>query len=474
MSLDLRKLVQATNPANTLFVDNYEQDQKYYIDFSSVRGVQIIEDLTDNIAVWSPDEATCQLFTGHIGCGKSTELLRLKAELEQRNFHVIYFESDNYLELGDVDVSDVLLVIARQISESLDRLKLEQPKNTKDILKRVGKLLQTEIELSAEAKVPGMGKVAASTEGELSVEVGIPGIGEITVNNEEGFSLVAPLIGKISAKAKASPDLRHKLRGYLEPRTSGIIEAINAELLAPAREKLKQHGKKGLVVIVDNLDRVDNSPKPWGRSQQEYLFVDRGEQLRGLNCHLVYTMPLALRFSNDFAYLIQRFKVSPHVLPMVPVQRLDGDEDLEGMRLLRQMVLARAFPTFTEEQRLEKITEIFDTPETLDRLCLVSGGHMRNLLRLLNNSLKKEKKLPISRNSLERVIRSHRNDHILAIENDEWELLRQVVQEKKVTGDDGYQKLIRSMFVYEYHDSQDYWFNINPILADAKELSCDK
>ena len=64
------------------------------------------------LPVFSPDEPTCELFTGHIGCGKSTELLRLKAELEQEGFHVVYFESSQDLEIGDVDITDIMLAIA--------------------------------------------------------------------------------------------------------------------------------------------------------------------------------------------------------------------------------------------------------------------------------------------------------------------------------------------------------------------------
>jgi hypothetical protein len=85
-------------------------------------GGKIIEDLKDNIAMWSPDEPTCQLFTGHIGCGKSTELWLLKQQLEAEGFHVVYFESDKDLEMGDLDVSDILLTIARQVIESLNTL----------------------------------------------------------------------------------------------------------------------------------------------------------------------------------------------------------------------------------------------------------------------------------------------------------------------------------------------------------------
>lgn len=473
MALDLRKFFQATNPSRTLVVEN-EEDRKYYIDFSSVRGGKIVEELKDNITYFSPDQPTCELFTGHIGCGKSTELRKLKAELEQEGFHVVYFESSQDLEMGDVDIGDIMLAIARRVSESLDNLEkvaIGEPKGLKNLLNGAAKLLQTEIELSADASVPGIGKVAASTEGKFSAEVGIPGIGQVTASDKEGVSLVALGIGKITAKTKNSPELRSKLREYLEPRTTGILEAINEELLKPAGDKLKQHGKKGLVVIVDNLDRVESRQKPWGRSQPEYLFVDRGEQLRQLKCHVIYTMPLGLMFSNELSGLTSRFGVDPKVLPMVPVKLRDGRECAEGMALLRQMVLARAFPDVEPEQRLGMIEEVFDSAETLDRLCRVSGGHVRELLRLLNDWIKKYRTPPLSRQGLEDVIRARRNQITLAITDDEWDLLRLVKERQLVSGDDGYRVLIRSMFVYEYRDSDGSWFEINPILAEAGRLN---
>jgi hypothetical protein len=446
MSLDLRKFFQATNPSKTLVVENPE-DQKYYIDFSSVRGGKIIEELKDNITFFSPDEPTCELFTGHIGCGKSTELLRLKAELEQEGFHVVYFESSQDLEMGDVDIGDILMAIARRVSKSLEETQINlQPTGFQQLLQGASRVLNADVK---SFKVKDFG-VSTKDDGEFSLAFGI---------------------GEITAKAKNSPELRSKLREYLEPRTTGVLEAINEGLLKPATEKLKQYGKKGLVVIVDNLDRVESRNKPWGRPQPEYLFVDRGEQLRQLNCHVIYTMPLALMFSNDLARLTQRFMVDPKVLPMVPVQLRDRTNCEEGMDLLRQMVLARAFPDVDPEKRLRLIEEVFDRPETLERLCCVSGGHVRELLRLLNDWIKKERKLPLSREGLETVVRTRRNQMTLAVTDDEWGLLSQVKQRKQVSGDDGYQVLVRSMFVYEYRDSEGSWFEINPILAEAGRLN---
>ena len=78
MTFDLTRFYQACNPNKTLDQSKAE-DRQYYIDFSEVRGAEIIREFRRTIALLSPEIPTCQLFTGHIGCGKSTELLRLKA-----------------------------------------------------------------------------------------------------------------------------------------------------------------------------------------------------------------------------------------------------------------------------------------------------------------------------------------------------------------------------------------------------------
>jgi hypothetical protein len=432
MTLDLRKFYQACSPSPLDFGN--DEARKYYIDFSSVRGGNIIRELGRTIARLSPDKPTCQLFTGHIGSGKSTELQRLKAELAQQGFHAVYFESSQVMEMADVDVTDILLAIARSVSESLEAIQIKlKPGYFANLFTDIAGFLQTPIEFSeAKFSLPG-------------------GIAEIT------------------AKAKDSPKLRSQLRQYLEPRTGGILEAINQEIFAPARERLKQQGKKGLVVIIDNLDRLDNSVKPTGHFQPEYLFVERGEQLNQLHCHVVYTIPLVLRFSNALGRLMNRFGTEPKALPMVPVQVRSGRECKEGMALLQQMVLARAFPDANRDERVNLIPEVFDSTETLERLCRVSGGHVRNLLVLVSRCLERDDP-PLSRECIEGVIRQRRNELSLAITEDEWELLRQVAQQKSLRGEERYQTLVRDMFVFEYRDSEGPWFDINPILAEAKEF----
>ncbi|TVQ07290.1 MAG: ATP-binding protein, partial [Leptolyngbya sp. DLM2.Bin27] len=104
--LDLQQFYDACDPTQPL------RDKRYYIDFSTVRGGDIVQELERKIARLARNRPTTQLFTGHIGCGKSTELFRLKDGLTRRSYEVIYFESDRDLEMADVEISDILLSIA--------------------------------------------------------------------------------------------------------------------------------------------------------------------------------------------------------------------------------------------------------------------------------------------------------------------------------------------------------------------------
>ncbi|ALF56440.1 KAP family P-loop domain-containing protein [Nostoc piscinale CENA21] len=434
MPLDLERFYQACNPSRPLVMGD-ASDRRYYIDFAAVRGGKIIEALLRTITRISPDTPTCQLFTGHLGCGKSTELLRLKAELEEQKFQVVYFESTHVLEMADVDVTDILLAIAGQVSESLEANKIRlKPSYFAKLFTEVVDFLQTPIDLGVEA--------------ELSVG-----------------------IAKITAKTKESPQLRRRLRDYLEPRTQNILQSINKELLERANNELKNQGKKGLVVIVDNLDRVAIRPLPSGRSLPEYLFIERGEQLRKLACHLVYTIPLSLIFSNDSAELQHRLGggVAPKVLPMIPVRLRSGEIFNQGLSLMRQMVLARAFPDIEVSDRLSLVTELFDNLETLDRLCLISGGHVRDLLGLLFDCLR-EQDPPFERDCVELVIQRQRDYRAHAIDPHEWELIFQVVEQQRVGGDIAYHALLRSLFVFEYRDHRGAWFAVNPVIAETQKF----
>ncbi|MEO1445572.1 MAG: ATP-binding protein [Cyanobacteria bacterium J06635_11] len=429
MAIDLPRFYRAANPSRPLKVAQLE-DRQYYIDFSSVRGGDVVSEIGRTIVRLSPNEPTTQLFTGHIGCGKSTELFRLKGGLEQQNFHVVYFESDRDLEMADVDISDILLMIAHQVTESMEAVGIRlRPTYLEKMFRNLLETLRSPVEIS-----------------DVSFSVGI---------------------AAITARAKESPEMRSQLRQYLEPRTKSIIDAINEEILEAANQQLQSNGKKGLVVIVDNLDRIDPIRRADGRSQSEYLFVDRGEQLKRLNCHVVYTIPLALIFSDELPRMANRFGTAPKLLAMVPVSTRSGEPLPKGRQLLQKMVMARAFPGLSQRDRWQKISEVFDSPDTLMRLVSLSGGHMRNLMRLLYGCLQKVDP-PIPRTVLDAVIRDERDALMGLIDAEEWALLFEAISKGDEQGNEAYNPLLRSLFLYEYRDDDGRWFGLNPVLTETK------
>ncbi|MEM9217986.1 MAG: ATP-binding protein [Cyanobacteria bacterium P01_F01_bin.150] len=450
MTLNVGRFFRACNPSKTLNL-TLEKDRAYYIDCSEVRGSDLVRELRRTITL-SGDEPTCQLFTGHIGCGKSTELSRLRRDLEAEGYHVVYFESTDDLDMGDVDISDILLAIAKQVSQSLEDAKLRlAPNRFQQILKGAVDLLNSEV---------------------TGLKMSVPQVGDVGINASGGEYSLSLGIGEITTKAKDSKDVRSLLRQHLEPRINTIMEIINTELIDVANQQLIDQGKAGLVVIVDNLDRIDNKLRLQDRRQPEYLFVDRGDQLKKLHCHVVYTIPLVLSFSNERENLTNRFGSSPQVLPMVRIYNRDGSTCEEGLAVLRQMVLARALPQLSPSERLACLEQLFDSTETLDRLCIASGGHVRNLLVLISYCLRKADP-PLTQRLLEQVISLRLNDLTKAIEEDEWAMLREVQKTKAVRGEAEYQILLRSLFVFEYRDADQIWFDINPVLLDAKELKTD-
>ncbi|MDJ0707468.1 MAG: hypothetical protein QNJ46_29695 [Leptolyngbyaceae cyanobacterium MO_188.B28] len=101
----------------------------------------------------------------------------------------------------------------------------------------------------------------------------------------------------------------------------------------------------------------------------------------------------------------------------------------------------------------------------------MSGGHVRNLLGFMVSCLRKTKVLPIQRQSVDRTIREARDELWVSITADEWALLKKVAATKVVTGEQQYQSLLRSLFVFEYRTNSDgRWFDVNPLLAEAPEL----
>ncbi|MDJ0776116.1 MAG: AAA family ATPase [Mastigocoleus sp. MO_167.B18] len=407
-----------------------------YIDCREVRGDgDILLDLGNRIKL--SKENTCQLYSGHRGAGKSTELLRLKQFLEEKNFYVVYFAADEEdIDSEDAQYTDILLACTRHILEGLKNngnanLVLQWLEGRWEDIKD---LAQTEVSF-------------------------------------QGMSMEAQIsqFAKLTANLRAEPSLREKIRKKVDPYTVTLIQVLN-QFLREVKKKLPD-GRSELAVIVDNLDRIAPIITDSGKINHEEIFLDRSEQLKALDCHLIYTVPISLVYSKRSTDVRENYS-DTEVLPMIMVRTPNGTICEPGLNKIKEIISKRISQCTTY---LSLDTEIFDSPETFQQLCLMSGGHVRNLLLLTQDAIALTEELPISQRAVRRAITKARNTYRQTVEHNQWDLLAKVFHSKRVINDNEHRSLLfnRCFLEYRYLD-QEYeiqrWCDVHPLIKGITEF----
>lgn len=406
-------------------------DSPQYVDCRDVRGnADIWQDLGKKLL--RSDRSICQLYAGHRGGGKSTELMQLRAKLEERGFYVVYFAADeDDIDPEDTQYTDILLACTRHLLRELRDSSDAEPITTwlSDRWNDLKDLALMEIKLE-----------------------------DLKVNIEQQITL----FGKLSASVRAVPSQRQKIRERLDPHTVTLLAALN-QFIQGALEKLPG-GKKHLVVMADNLDRIVPVPRSDHRTNHDEIFLDRAGQLQGLDCHVIYTIPISLAYSSRASDLRDMYG-DVTILPMVMVRTRAGDAYLPGREKLKDM-LQKRIEQHAHDRKL--VPDIFEEL-AMERLLEMSGGHMRNLMLLVQSSIDYLDTLPITATAMEQSIAKAREQMRLTPEESEWELLREVASSRRVPNDDKYRRLLFNRCILQYYDSE-AWYDVHPLLKDTPEF----
>jgi hypothetical protein len=408
-----------------------------YVDCEAERGdANVLLDLGP--AITRSQRYTCQLYAGHRGAGKSTELLRLKADLESKGCYVVYFAAvgeDGDIDPQDVQYTDILLACTRHL---LEDLKNADPAPLISWFKERGKELHA--------------------------------IGQTKIVMESlDVNLLANQFAEMTASIRAVPSQRQKIRDLVNPHTVTLVEALN-EFIADGKSKLPPD-KNQLVVIADNLDRIVPIHDQYGRSNHDEIFLDRSEQLQGLDCHMVYTVPISMVYSNR-ANDLKEIYGNPELLPMVMVQTPDGHLHEPGFEKMKEILRRRIRP-FIPEVSLGR--DIFDSEEVVQQVCIAGGGHVRELLLLMKEAMNRANSLPIPTRAVRRAIAETRDTYRRTVENDQWSILAKVAQNRSIDNDEDHRDLLfrRCLMEYRYFDETDTlqcWYDAHPLIKGIPEF----
>ncbi|WP_445250690.1 P-loop NTPase fold protein [Microcoleus sp. OTE_8_concoct_300] len=411
-----------------------EDLDRYYVDLSEVRKTKAIASISTRLEFQESEQFTTILFTGHSGCGKSTELKLIEKQWE-KDYRIIYLEVNEETDINDVSYTDLYLIVIKQVEFELRKLKLK---------------LDDKLIKNFEAWFKDV-----TEETEQTVESSVSIEGEATLGPEAPF--LAKLLVKLLAQIKGSDKRKKSIRQILEKDVSRLKADINLLLNDGARKlRNKFPNYKGFLIIFDNLDRVPPEVA-------NHLFFDYAAQLQQLDCTMVYTVPLSVLYSaknlnNNFG--------NPHIVPMVNIYEFERDNcDLNynqaGLNAIASLI----------ERRVE-VDKIFESREELLELAKASGGHVRQLIRMMRTAC-----LTASTNGNAKITA---DDVIYAVKQEQFNFERIIPQNhypvlaetcltKNITKDDVGQLMLFNTSVLEYN-GKNRWNYPNPVVKQNEEF----
>lgn len=444
--ITLKRLFQAFSPDRPL-----QPTDSVYVNCQGVRGDgDILKDLGKEISL--ENNFICRLYSGHRGAGKTTELLRLKKYLEdldneeegKKNFYVVYFEATDDIDPIDSEYTDILLACTRRLleklrEESVDPAAFQKVLTwLKDRWDALAALLNTRVDFD-----------------QLSIEQQIS------------------MFTKLTATLKAVPSTRNLIRQQVENYSESLVSALN-ELIRNAKKQLPD-GRSEIVLIVDNLDRIPpvyyEDKKRWN---YELIFIDRCDQLKDLECHLVYTVPNSMMYSDQHLILSERYGGPVKALPMIMVHEKDNEPYEMGINKLKELIGKRA-KSVNLGLTLENVFQGGSEGELIRNLCLMSGGHVRDLVQLMRISLRQTEQLPITSFEVQRAKAEVRDAYRKAVLENEWDTLAEIYIFKEKQSDNNFNKLLFSRCILEYRSLKPDggfvpWYDVHPLILEIESF----
>jgi len=403
----------------------------WWVDLSNARGAKPLSRLEAIFDLGAGEFPLHVAFTGHRGCGKSTELLRLTKKWSER-FFVVYFEVTELLDPNDIAFSDLFLTITMKLAQKFHDCRMPLDQRLLDNIERFAETVIKE----------------TTREANSQIEVGA---GAQTTG---GIPFFAKLNAWIASQFKASTQHKETIRRIFERDITRLITDTNL-LLDDARARLKKtaeagHGPTELLIILDNLDRVPPDVA-------DRLVFKHGDFLKQLRANVIYTMPVSVFYSQKG---LEQVFPSQDFLPMVGVFKREGKKlhlpwNDEGVDALVGVV----------ERRVET-SKVFADQELVRDLARHSGGCLRHLMQLTQlacESAHARRAEKIGPADVEDALREMQTRFERMIPPEHYPVLQEVARTKAAPNDERGRAALYNLSLLEYN-GQKRWNYVHPLV----------
>jgi len=354
-------------------------------------------------------------FSGHRGCGKSTELIHLLSSDEiHKKFWHINFSIREEADIIDIDYRDVLIALGGRLF--------------REYQKTGGKLpMQLLNEINS-----WKGKV----EKETSTILG--GLGGRLSDIEMDASISA-FFANAGLKMKLEPATRVELRQILERDITGLINIINHIAVTIYKQE-----KRIPLILIDDMDKPD-------LDNARAIFHDRREIMMQPNCAIVYTVSSALFYSKEFDAIRDQALFLPNICLHPPLQ--PEQHHSEGYKTLKQFVNLRMHEDLIESSALVEAISY-------------SGGVFRELARIIRAGIGRARRrnaARIEKEDIEWATTEIRNEYRRILDKEDIKLLKKVNTDNRLEYTDRLRSLLQILAVLEYRDKEN-WCDVHPVL----------
>lgn len=419
------------NIINVLQKIEYEEalscDDPRYVDTTEARGSQRTLDrlarkfglLLRTGEFFAPSQKHV-LFFGHVGSGKTTELRHYAKILNGADrFLVIEVDITVALDRNNLKYADTLMAMAHallnKLSEkniSVDTLALKQMENWfAERVMTAEELKQFALDIKSGAKI----------------ETGIPGL--------------LKYFTSFTASFKTNTTYKESLRRVIRNSFAEFAIAFN-DLLRSAEQSLDEKCiAKRILFVIDGTDKLR------GEDTRDF-FVHDAEQLLTIAGLVIYTAPLSLKYESNLAGKLD----SDLVLPMIKLYELNNNARWpSGWQAMREILLLRADRS------------LFASDTEIDSLIEHSGGHPREILRLLKLCCEFSEQNSIDHATVELAVNQLASEYRRFLEPQDYQLLKCIDQDKIHSGnDERTKKLLYNLALLEYNDGS--WRRSHPVV----------
>jgi len=381
---DITETYNAVNPELPL-----QPGDPRYVDCSPWRGSEHIVNMIAQRIIraegTSPIQHLKQLLAGRRGCGKSTELLLLKDRLEKEGYFVVYYDAALEIDMNDTDYADLLLATMRQLELQVRQSPLQLKLDASRLDDLAMRLARVTIEKE------NRNEVETALETEFRIEPQIP--------------FFAKMMAAVRGFIKDNTTYKKQLRVEIQQRTAQFLDDLN-DLMDKLQQQLRDRGNKGLVIIIDSLDRIipralDDKGQ---RTTHNAIYLEHADHLKAPHCHIIYTVPISIYFNE----------------------------------------------------------------KSVDKLCLASGGHIRDLLLLARYACdySAEKITPAA---VDKAISALIRQYDRLVKDADLPRLIRVHREKRLPGDPEYSLLLYHLVVLEYQNDE-RWADLHPAVQATRKF----